>query len=524
MFWTFRRSMDAAPPAAPVEPPLTRPKEGTRAGRYNPMLARRMMPSAARADRLTASWPSTPLPADDIIRRHQRVIVARSREQAANNDYARAFLRMAVQNVVGSTGIRMQAQARDPDGSLDQVANDALEVAWWEWCRRENCDVSGRRSFRAMQASAIQSAAKDGEFFFRKVYGRDAGPWGFALQLLDPQRCPVDHDEDLRRDGSFVRHGIEFNRFGRPLAYLFTTTDEREADYFYGSRAFVRIPAAEIIHGFREEMVGQKRGLPWMATSLWRMQMLAGYEEAALVNARSSAAKGGFLKWEEGYGPELDEEEDLTVDVEPGTWQELPAGVTPVPNHPPYPVGETAPFRKEMLRGIAAGLGVAYNGLASDLEGVNFSSIRQGALDEREHWKELQEWLVETLIDEVFKEWLPRALLAGRVKTPKGGTLKPERVDKYRKVEWQPRRWAWIDPRADVAAAVEMKNNLMGSFGQFIRDQGKDPSTVWREVAEDIKQMRAAGIPDEFIAVVMGKQTGAIQSARDAAGDGSAPP
>ncbi|WP_420023758.1 phage portal protein [Cereibacter azotoformans] len=518
MFGIFRRSQDLAPAAALVEPPMTRPKDGGKSVRFSP-LAKRMMHSAAKADRLTASWPTTPVPADDIIRRHQRVIVARSREQGANNDYGRAFLRMCRQNIVGAQGIRMQAQARDPGGALDQVANDALENAWWAWGRRENCDVAGKLSFRAQQSAAVLSAAKDGEFFFRKITGADAGPWGFALQQLDPQRCPVDYDENRRGDGSFIRHGIEFNRYGRPLAYLFTTTDEREADYFYGGRGFVRIPAEEIIHGYLPEMVGQKRGLPWMATSLWRMQMLGAYEEAALINARSSAAKGGWLQWKEGYGPELEEDEDLTVDVEPGTWQELPAGVEAVANHPPYPVGETAPFRKEMLRGIAAGMGVAYNNLASDLEGVNFSSIRQGALDEREHWKELQEWLVESFIEPVFQEWLPRMLLAGRIKTPAGGTLKPERIEKYREVEWQPRRWAWIDPRADVAAAVEMKNNLMGSFGQFIRDQGKDPSTVWREVAEDINQMRAAGIPDDFIKAVLGKQGAANPARREGGGD-----
>ena len=38
-------------------------------------------------DRLTSKWPSTPLPADLIIERYQRILVALSREQCANNDY-----------------------------------------------------------------------------------------------------------------------------------------------------------------------------------------------------------------------------------------------------------------------------------------------------------------------------------------------------------------------------------------------------------------------------------------------------
>ncbi|WP_127110392.1 phage portal protein [Pararhodobacter zhoushanensis] len=455
---------------------------------------------AGATDRLSASWTATPVTADTVIRNNQRAVVARSRDQALNNDYGRGFLRTVTQNVVGPVGIRLQAQARDQGGTLDTEANDAIEQAWRDWCRRENADVTGRRSFVAIQKSAAATAARDGEFMVRTIFGAEAGPWGFALQVLDPQRCPVDYDEERRQDGTFIRHGIRFNRYGRPIAYLFTTTDERDADYAFGGRSFVTVPASEILHGFVEDMVGQKRGLPWMVTALWRMRMLAGYEQAALVNARVSAAKGGFFKWAEGYGPESEEDDaSIEVDVEAGVWQELPAGVEPVPNHPTYPLGELAPFRKEMLRGISVGMGVAYNNLANDLEGVNFSSIRQGALDEREHWKGLQEWLIEMLVEPVFLAWLPRALLAGRIKTAAGGTLKPERLEKYRSVLWQARRWSWIDPRADVDAAVTEKDNLMRSFGSYIRDQGRDPQTVWREIAQDVEQMRAAGIPDQFI-------------------------
>ena len=499
MAWPFSRGKQA--PTQRAEPKVSR-SFSARAGRITAQSVR--MFDGARTDRLTASWPSTPLPADDIVRRNQRVLVARSREQAANNDYMRGFLRMARQNIVGAQGIRLQAQSRDPSGSLDTLANDAIETAFAEWARAENCDVTGKRSWRRMQQAAVQSAARDGEYMIREVWGADAGAWGYALQVLDPQRCPVDYDEEKRPDGSFVRHGIEFNQFGRPLAYLFTTTDEREADYLYGGRAFQRIPAREIIHGFQEDMTGQKRGLPWAATALWRMNMLNGFENAALVNARTGAAKSGFLQWREGYGPEADEDDENIMDAEPGTIQELPAHTEFKEWNPQYPSGEFAPFVKSALRGVATGLGVAYNNLANDLEGVNFSSIRQGALDEREAWKDLQEWLVETLIDRVYRGWLRVALLSGRI-TVAGKPLKPERLEKYQAVQWQPRRWAWIDPRADVASAITQKDNLMGSFGQFIRDQGRDPQTVWREIAEDIAQMRGAGIPEDYILQAMGR-------------------
>ncbi|MCA0905143.1 phage portal protein [Ruegeria marisrubri] len=444
--------------------------------------------------------------------RNQRVLVARSRHQAANNDYMKAFLRLCDQNIVGHRGVVLQAQARDNDGSLDRAANEALESWWRQWCRAENCDVTGRRSFRVMCKSAVRSAAKDGEFMFREIRGR-AAPMGYALQILDPQRCPIDYSIERLPQGRFVRQGIEFSREGRPLAYYFMTGDPARNAYTFNGSNLERVPAGEIIHGFLEDIVGQRRGLPWAATTLWRMNQLNEFEKAAVVNARMGASVGGFLEWEEGYGPEpddddLDAHEEFYIEAEGGVFQELPEGLKHKAFDSRYPTGEFTPFHKAMLRGTAAGMGVSYVSLANDLEGVNFSSIRQGVLDEREHWMDLQEWLIETLIERAYQNALQPALLLGLVKDGPV-RLKPERIAKYRKVFWQGRRWAWVDPQKDINAEVTAKDNLLTAPSEIIRKQGRDPETVWRTLAGDIKSMQDAGIPEKFIMATMGQALGA---------------
>lgn len=472
-------------------------------------LLARMFAAGDQGGRLTADWPSFPVPADFIVRRHQRILVARSREQVMNNDYAKAYLRICAQNIVGPQGVALQAQARLASGKLDQAANEALERAFREWGKKQHCDVAGKLSWRAIQRQAVRAAVKDGEFFFRKIYGKDAGKFGFALQELDPQRCHPDFDVFDLGGGRFIRAGIEFNAYGKPLAYFFDSVKEDSYQgeiYNYGGRDFIRIPAEEIIHGFLPEMVQQRRGLPWMATGLFRLRQLNGFEDAAIVNARVGAAKMGFIEYEHGYGPEPDDQDDLEIEAEAGTFQELPPGAKLSKFDPQYPAGEFAIQVKAMLRGIAAGFGVSYNSLANDLEGVNFSSIRQGTLDERESWKELQEWLIESLHQPVFDEWLPRALLGNHITTDTGRPLSPLKMDAYSCVTWQPRRWAWIDPRADADAAVTSKNNLMKSPGSIIRESGEDPAAVYREIASDIEQMKAAGIPKDFILMAMGQK------------------
>lgn len=492
-----RRNDDVAAAIAPIENTREPAKRKFTHARH----AVRMF-EAAKSDRLTSDWSSQPVTAEFLIRMYQRILVARSRDQVLNNDYAKAFVRMCRQNIVGPKGVTLQAQSRNDKGEIDIEVNQAIEATFEKWGHRNSCDIAGIQSWRSIQACAVISAVKDGEFMFKIITGKDAGPFGFALQVIDPQRCHPQFDVYDLPDGRFIRAGIEFNQYGRPIAYHFTVVKESDAfyNYSYAGLNYHRIPADEIIHGYLPEIVGQKRGLPWMATGLFRMKQLLGFENAAIVSARVGASKMGVIQWKDGRGPEMDQEDQQNFEMtaEPGEFPVLPEGAELKEWNPQYPSGEFAVFNKAMLRGISAGFGVLYNTLANDLEGVNFSSIRQGTLDEREHWKELQEWLIETLIQPVFEAWLPRALLGGHIKV-KGRPLRAELIDRYSNVSWQARRWQWIDPRADVEAAVTAKNHLLLSPGQIIREQGKDPVDVWREIATDIKQMQQAGIPEEYI-------------------------
>ena len=211
---------------------------------------------------------------------------------------------------------------------------------------------------------------------------------------------------------------------------------------------------------------------------------------------------------------EDDLDEELYIEPEGGVFQELPPGLKHKAFQSQYPSGEFAPFHKAMIRGAGAGMGVSYVSLANDLEGVNFSSIRQGVLDEREHWMDLQEWLIETLVDRVYQAALEPALLRGLVKNGPI-RLRPERIAKYRNVFWQARRWAWVDPQKDIKAEVEAKDNMLTSPSEIIRKQGRDPETVWRTFAADIQAMEDAGIPEKFIMAALVKGTGLVAPGSD---------
>jgi len=160
---------------------------------------------------------------------------------------------------------------------------------------------------------------------------------------------------------------------------------------------------------------------------------------------------------------------------------------------PQHPNSAYKDFVKTCLRGIASGLGVNYNSLANDLEGVNYNSLRKGALDERDVWMMLQDWMVEAFCRPVYEDWLDRVLMQGEI-TIAGKPLKLERRENYLRVLWQPRRWQWVDPLKELNAHKVALDQKLRSPQSIIREMGYDPQTVLEEWTEWQQQLDALGL------------------------------
>lgn len=449
--------------------------------------------SAALTNTLTAGWNTNPTTADYVTRYTLKALRARSREQFSNNDYARRFIAMGKANVIGDQGVTMQAKAVDGDGRADKMANDAIEREWKRWGMGKNCDLVGQSSLVEIEKMAIASMLMDGEHCVI-LHRLRRYPY-LKLEIIDAELLDVDYHEELR-NGNRIKFGIEYNGQGVAVAYYLRELNETGDFYTLNSVTRRRIDARSFIHGYIKERPGQKRGNPQMATSLLRLNMLSGFENASLVNARTSASKMGFFVSPDGQGYQGDDiasNGNLISDAEPGAFEQLPVGVDFKAFEPNYPNGEFADFSKAVLRGIASGLGVGYNSLANDLEGVNFSSLRQGALDERDAWKGLQQWFIEAFCQPVYDAWLEQFLAFGAIQVGRG-VLSIDRIEKYSMPSWQPRRWPWVDPLKDVQANIMAIDNGLRSRSDVIRESGRDPADVWAEASAETLLLQELGV------------------------------
>jgi lambda family phage portal protein len=187
------------------------------------------------------------------------------------------------------------------------------------------------------------------------------------------------------------------------------------------------------------------------------------------------------------------------MEGDPGTFEDI-GNRELVQWNPAFPDQSIDPFTKSLLRSIASGLCCSYNNLASDLTSVNFSSIRQGALDEREVWKGLQEVIIEQWNEWLYEKWLERALLANAI-TVAGRPLRFDRIEKYKTVSWRPRRWGWIDPSAEMAANEKAIAMRIKSRSEIIGETtGRDSADVWQEINRDDQDMAALNVVPEPMA------------------------
>jgi len=405
--------------------------------------------------------------ADSILKSDLRILRGRSRDLAMNDPYITYYLTMISNNVVGPQGFKLQLQIPD-----QKIISEAIEKTFRIWSRKGNCTVCGAYSFASLCRLAIETIARDGEILIRKIYKDQQ----FLLQLIEADHLDETYSTVLS-NGNTVRMGVEYNAYSKPMAYHIFTAHPGDTGFVHKRQQRIRIPAKEMLHIYKRTRPSQSRGVPWIAPVMTRVKNMNGFDESAMINARFTAAKQGFYTkphdHDDGYEGKEDIVPETPSEFTAGTIDELPAGWDFKAYDSKYPDAQYGPFKKAFLQSIASGLGVSYNNLAKDLENVNFSSIRQGTLDDRDVWRTLQFWLIEELSIPVFTAWLNYGLLSESIELPSGITF-----DQIAMI-FKPRGWSWIDPLKDIKANKESVAAGFKSASDVVDDQGGDIEDVY---------------------------------------------
>lgn len=412
-----------------------------------------------------------------------------ARDAQKNISYIGNYFRNVVNFTIGD-GIQFQAKVKNDSKNYDTVANEVIENAWYDWCK--NCKIGQKMPFVKVQKMLLEAFLRDGEIFVITLRGSQYGKYGFQLQIIESDWVDYNLNDDLK-NGSYIRHGIEYDAMHTPLAiYISKFTQSSNTESVLTPENYTRVPYDDVIHLYNQDRFSQGRGYSVINSVISTVKMLQGVEEAGTIAMRVGATKLGFLSRQSGdveYTGEQLVNGSWVNSMEPGEIEILPDGYQFQSHNPTFPDNAVVPFLKYILHSISVGLGVSYTTLTMDLSEVNYSSIRAGTDIEKKLYKNLQSMMIEEFLDRVYEKWLEMALISGAL-----NPLPASKLWKFSNWTFMACEQAYVNPIDDVNADIIAINNGLKTHSEILAKRGIDFADHIEKLKMEKQMLLEAGL------------------------------
>jgi len=455
---------------------------------------------AAGFGRVNNNWRAYNQSADMTDRYSRDQIRARARDLERNSDFMGALLSAYERNIIGG-GYTVQPKTGTP--ALD----DELIRLWNLWCKKQNCDVTGTQSFMELMRMAIIRKKIDGGILFLKRYTSD-GLLPFKLQVLEVDELDITAIKP-RTEGGKVVNGIEYDRYNKPVGYFIK---QYSVDGFAETEPYY-VDAKDVMFLFSKRRPSQLREMPDFTQTITRIRDANEFMTAVSVKERIEACFSVFIKRAapppSGFGRSggVDESGNpayLGKTVSPGMIQYLNPGDEVTAFNPTGQGADATNHIKTHERLIGSGQGISYEAMSRDMSLSNYSSARQGLIEDELTFRKDIELLIE-LMDEIYETFVISCILSGRVTVPDFWGNK----DAYLSHKWIRAPKQWIDPLKESNANRIAMQTGQKTFAQICAENGRDWKATLEEMAE-IKDF-GEGLGLDMDSIVFGiKETAAL--------------
>lgn len=420
----------------------------------------------ANADSLSANSANSP--------EVRRTLRTRARYEYANNSFCNGMIRTLAFHCIG-TGPRLQLDT----GNVE--ADELLENAWQKWCK----EIHLAHKLTTMR----QARCRDGEAFALFVTNnRLRGPIKFDIRLIEADQVAAPPVLDLQLDDI---DGIKLDALGNPISYSVLSRHPGDTSGVELAKA-TPVPAEKIIHLFREDRPGQRRGIPEITPALPLYAVLRRYTLATLQKAEIAALFALFLKTNaSGIDPADLGDAFQVMDIERGAMTTLPDGWDISQLKAEAPTEAHDAFCTSVMREIARCLDMPRSIAMGDSAGLNYSS---GRLDHQTYFRAIENdrFDFETrCLDRLFAEWLNEAVLVPGL-IPDGLRLI---------ADWQ-HEWHWdgfehVDPSKEANAQQTRLATHTTTLADEYAKEGKDWRKKLQQRAKELQLMKQLGIQQE---------------------------
>lgn len=418
----------------------------------------------------TGGWISGSTDSNSEILPYIVTIRNRARDLVRNNPFAEKGVRSIAVDVVGA-GIIPQVKTINDKKKQNAKKVDLLLK---NWADTTLIDQEGMSNLYSMQTIVMRESVEAGQCLAvrRWVKTSRKNQIPFKIQILEIDHLAIDYSDRLK-DGNVVKNGMEFDSSGALVAYYLYNNHPGD-NHTFATLEKTRWPAEDVATTFRIDRAGQKVGVPWLAPVMIRLKDFDEYEDAQLVKQKISAMFAGFIREIEG---DSDTKGDFFEGgtIRSGLIKRLPPGTDMVFATPPAVTGYSE-YSKVSLQAIAAGLGVTYEVLTTDLGNVNFSSGRMGWL---QYQRNITQWTDHLMVSQFCKRieaWFFEAC----------SLIGHDVSDLY--MTWTPPRREMIDPVKETNAIIAQIRAGLKSHSKAVSELGTDPEDHYLEIQSDNKK------------------------------------
>lgn len=328
----------------------------------------------------------------------------------------------------------------------------------------------------------------------------------FKLQALEVDELDLTSISP-RHQGNKVAGGIEYDPCNKPVGYWIRqySIDGMDAiDPVY-------IPAKDVIFFYTKNRPSQIREISDLTPTITRIRDVNEFMRTVGVKERVLACLSAFIKRalpQSGLGRpgtvgngsgEQDEERYQGKTLTPGMIQYLNRGDEVQVVNPSGQATDATSYMKQEIRLIGAGQGLSYETVSRDMSESNYSSARQGMIEDELTYEEDREQLLEVM-DEIYESFVISLVLAGKVDIP---DFWGEGKERYLSHSWIHAPKRWIDPVKEANANKTALNTGQKTWADMAAENGKDWKEQVDEMAEIMEYGKSKGI--DMGGVIFGK-------------------
>ncbi len=452
------------------------PEWGVKREAYRQYLGEIRHYDAGSYGRNNANWKTTNQSAEMTDRFSRDNVRARCRDLERNSDIMNSVVGAFKRNVIGG-GYTLQAR------SIDEELNQKIENTWKLWCKKDNCDVTGSQSFNQMIRMAVERKKVDGGILFLKRYTKD-GIIPFKLQTIEVDE--LDTAQMVPKvDKNKVVGGIEYNAYNKPVGYW---VKQYSIDGYTVENP-IYIEDKYVIFYYSKKRPSQIREMSDMSSTITRIRDANEFMTAVSVKERIAACLSVFIKKQipttgigRGSTGSVQNKHDYEgKTISPGMIKELNAGDEIQVVNPSGQSADATSYIKLQQRLVGAGQGISYEATSRDMSETNYSSARQGSIEDGLTYAEEIELLIENVLNEVYETFIISGYLSGMFDFKDFWNKK----DDYFRHEWIQAPKKWIDPLKEANSNRIALQTGQKTFKQIAAENGKD----WKEQIEEMKDV-----------------------------------